>query len=89
MNGPENKQSVTELIYDFFYFYTYEYDQKNQLINIKDGGFTRKFMRDKYPFSIVDPFETQRNPGCSVKFQSDGHKKIMMQFRAALDHYKI
>ena len=36
----------------------------------KGAGFTQKFHRDRYPFSIVDPFEVQRNPGCSVKVHS-------------------
>jgi hypothetical protein len=66
----------------------YEFDPYKQIINIKDGeGFSPKFSRDKFPFSIVDPFETQRNPGCSVKFRSEGYKKIMMQFRTVLDQF--
>lgn len=36
---------------------------------------------------MVDPFEVQRNPGCSVKFHSNSHKKIMAQFRAAIDKF--
>lgn len=51
------------------------------------AGFTQKFHRDRFPFSIVDPFEVQRNPGCSVKFHSPCHKKIISQFRAALDKF--
>jgi hypothetical protein len=60
------------------------------IINISDGGgFSKKLTKDKHPFSMVDPFETNRNPGCSVKMYSNEHKKIMMQFRAALDHYRF
>ena len=57
---------------------------------IKTGaGFSQKFHKDRFPFSIVDPFEVQRNPGCSVKFHSNAHKKIIAQFIAALDKFNI
>ena len=53
-----NSQSVAELIYNFFFFYVYEFDTANMIIDIKEGGFTQKKIKDKYPFSIQDPFET-------------------------------
>lgn len=78
MDKEKNTQSIAELIYGFFFFYTYDFDQTRQQINVKDGGFTEKETKDKCPFSIVDPFESQRNPGRSVLMHSEGHKKIMM-----------
>ena len=53
------------------------------------AGFSQKFNRDRFPFSIIDPFEVQRNPGSSVKFHSPAHKKIIRQFRAALDKFNV
>lgn len=90
MPKERNTKSIAELIYEFFYFYVYEFDYNNQVIDIKNSsGFSPKCSRDKYPFSIVDPFEASRNPGCSVYMNSDSHKKIMMQFRSALDRFKL
>ncbi len=85
MPKEENKKSVSELIYEFLYFYVYEFDTSTMVINIKEkwnesvqlvskngqniegrAGFSRKFQKDKYPFSIVDPFEVLRNPGCTL-----------------------
>mmetsp|Transcript_21780 Transcript_21780/g.33658 ORF Transcript_21780/g.33658 Transcript_21780/m.33658 type:complete len:162 (+) Transcript_21780:2507-2992(+) len=97
MPKEENTKSVSQLIYEFFYFYVYEFDSANMVINIKEDGsdtippldadaspmkgirhgFSQKFRKDRFPFSIVDPFEVQRNPGCSVKFHSLPHKTIM------------
>ena len=58
---------TSQLIYDFFYFYSYEFDPNNQVINIKDTkGFSDKVKKNKYPYTIVDPFEDLRNPGVSV-----------------------
>mmetsp|Transcript_28370 Transcript_28370/g.27318 ORF Transcript_28370/g.27318 Transcript_28370/m.27318 type:complete len:200 (-) Transcript_28370:35-634(-) len=92
LGKDRNTLSVPELLYEFFYFFTYCFDPQNQVINVKDGenGFAAKSTKeeDKYPYSIVDPFETYRNPGISVKFDSPSHAKIQMQFRAALDHFK-
>jgi hypothetical protein len=85
MPKKENKKSVGELIYEFLYFYVYEFDSSTMVINIKENrnesillksksgkniegkaGFCQKFQKDKYPFSIVDPFEVMRNPGCTL-----------------------
>jgi DNA polymerase sigma len=38
MPKEENKKSVSELIYEFFYFYVYDYDSLNMVINIKETG---------------------------------------------------
>lgn len=85
-----NTKTVAELLYEFFYFYTYEFDQRTQVIDVKNGGgFSLKCSRDRYPFSIVDPFEPTRNPGCSVYMNSDAHRSIMMQLRSALDRFTV
>ena len=34
----ENKKSVAQLIYDFLYFYVYDFDSENMVINIKEPG---------------------------------------------------
>ena len=88
-NKQENQKSVAELMYGFFYFYVYEFDQHRQMIDISCGdGFSTKSGKDMYPFSIVDPFDTGRNPGQSVKMGSKQHKIVMMQMRVALDRFK-
>jgi hypothetical protein len=38
MPKDENTKSVSKLIYEFFYFYVYEFDTANMVINIKDAG---------------------------------------------------
>lgn len=38
MPKEENTKSVAELVYDFFYFYLYEFDSANMVINIKEAG---------------------------------------------------
>jgi len=88
--GGRNTKTVAELLYEFFYFYTYEFDSHSQVIDVKNGGgFSPKCSRDRYPFSIVDPFEATRNPGCSVYVNSEAHRIIMMQFRNALDRFRV
>ena len=37
MPKEENKKSVSELIYEFFYFYVYNFDSANMVINIKEA----------------------------------------------------
>lgn len=37
MSKEENKKSVGELIYEFLYFYIYEFDSSNMVINIKEN----------------------------------------------------
>ena len=34
----ENKKSVAQLIYDFLYFYVYDFDPEYMVINIKEPG---------------------------------------------------
>ena len=90
MPKERNEKSVAELLYEFFYFYAYEFDYNQKVIDIiSNSGFSPKYTRNKYPFSIVDPFETSRNPGCSVYLNSDAYMKIMMQFKNSLDHFKL
>ena len=38
MPKEENKKTVAELIYEFLYFYIYEYDSSSMVINIKEIG---------------------------------------------------
>lgn len=38
MPKEENKKSVAQLIYEFFFFYVYEFDSANMVINIKEAG---------------------------------------------------
>ena len=38
MPKDENIKCVSKLIYEFFYFYVYEFDTANMVINIKDAG---------------------------------------------------
>jgi hypothetical protein len=62
-------------------------------INIKEtgsdfgAGFSKKLLRDNFPFSIVDPFEVQRNPGCTVYVNSIEHTNIMAKFKLALKKF--
>ena len=37
MPKEENEKSVGELIYEFLYFYVYEFDSSNMVINIKEN----------------------------------------------------
>lgn len=58
MPKEKNNKGCAELLYEFFYFYNYTFDSSKQVIDIKNGnGFSTKWSGDKYPFSIVDPFE--------------------------------
>lgn len=38
MPKEENTKSVAQLIYEFFYFYVYDFDSANMVINIKEAG---------------------------------------------------
>jgi len=38
MPKEENTKPVSQLIYQFFYFYVYEFDSANMVINIKEAG---------------------------------------------------
>ena len=90
IKDPEqrNKASVGQLLYEFFVFFLYEFDPNSQVISVKEpSGFARKCQSDKLPFSIVDPFDVHKNPGRHVKTNSVQHKRIMMQFRIALDRF--
>ena len=85
-----NMKTVAELLYEFYFFYLYEFDSSTQVIDIKNGGgFSPKCSRDRYPFSIVDPFEATRNPGCSVYMNSDAHRTIMLHFKSALGRFRV
>ena len=90
MPKERNTKSVSELLFDFFYFFSYQFNSNSQVIDVKNSkGFTPKISKDLTPFTIVDPFEQQRNPGSSVLMNSKGHKKIMMHFRSALDQFVV
>lgn len=88
--GSRNTKSVAELVYEFFYFYVYEFDCNKRVIDVKNGGgFSPKCSRDRYPFSIVDPFEPTRNPGCSVYINSEAHRQIMHEMKQALNRFRL
>ena len=38
MPKENNTKSVAQLIYEFLYFYVYEFDSTNMVINIKETG---------------------------------------------------
>lgn len=38
MPKEENKKSIAQLVYEFFYFYVYEFNPSNMVINIKETG---------------------------------------------------
>jgi len=78
MPREKNTQSCSELLYEFLIFYLYEFNHQTMAISVKDtNGFVKKYEKDNFPFSIIDPFDVQRNPGSTVRFNQNGHKKIM------------
>ena len=88
LGASRNTATVGQLLYEFFVFFLYEFDPASQVISVKEpSGFARKCQSDKLPFSIVDPFDVHKNPGRHVKNNSVQHKRIMMQFRIALDRF--
>lgn len=68
--------SVSQLIYNFFHFYSYDFDPESMQIDIPKGGFSYKDEHDTSAFSIIDPFDLHNNPGKHVKTFSDEHMKI-------------
>ena len=66
--GEENCMSVTELLIKFFEFYAYEYN--HYLISIKNSNKIEAKKNEEIAFPIEDPFESEHNPGHSMKINS-------------------
>lgn len=76
----KNEMSTAELVYKFFDFYVNTFTT-DQMINIKEGGFTEKLSKaDTVAFSIVDPFQIEHNPGQSMRANSISYKSIISKF---------
>ena len=66
--GEENCMSATELLIKFFEFYSYEYN--HYLISIKNSNKIEAKENEEIAFPIEDPFESEHNPGQSMKINS-------------------
>ena len=79
--GEENTKHLSALMIEFFQFYVNIFDSKYEQINIRADGFIKKYVADNFPFSIVDPFDDNKNPGDSVRFGTEQHAKILHEFK--------
>ena len=63
-NGKVNKESVGNLLVNFFEYFAYYFDQRQKISIHKELKETIKMHNeDNYAFSIDDPFEISNNPG--------------------------
>jgi len=87
--GSANTTNVADLLCQFFYYYTYEFDMRNGAVSVRCGkviskaekGWTKKVERDEVLFAIEDPFEVTHNLGRLV--DGDGLAAISAEFRRA------
>ena len=70
--GNENESSVTELLVQFFEYYSYIYNTNNNhyLISIKHSDKKPAINCDHMVFPIEDPFDVAHNPGKTLKINS-------------------
>lgn len=71
--GNENESTVTELLMQFFEYYSYIYNCNNNhyLISIKHSDKKPAINCKQYAFPIEDPFDLSHNPGKSLKVDSE------------------
>jgi DNA polymerase sigma len=77
--GNENNSSVTELLVQFFEYYSYKYNMANHyLISIKNS--TKKIAKncEQIVFPIEDPFDIEHNPGKTLKFNTQQHSEFFL-----------
>ena len=82
-----NEMSTAELIYKFFDFYINKFPP-DQMINISEGGFSKKDSKDNYACSIVDPFQIEHNPGQTPKLNCMSHRIMISKIEDVLAKVK-
>ncbi|XP_042504526.1 UTP:RNA uridylyltransferase 1-like isoform X2 [Macadamia integrifolia] len=69
--GAQNKESIAQLIWGFFDYWSFRHDHANAVISVRTGSivskqakdWTRRIGNDRHLIRIEDPFETSRDLG--------------------------
>lgn len=69
--GHQNKETIAQLVWGFFYYWAYCHDYANAVISVRAGSiiskrekdWTRRIGNDRHLICIEDPFETSHDLG--------------------------
>lgn len=87
-----NKMSVAELIYNFFKFYLFIFDENNYCIDIQNQEFFYRFFKhsnnyeEKSQYVIIDPIDYGYNPARYLEKNSLQAKTLKKEFWQALQN---
>jgi len=83
-----NKQTVGELLLQFFTFYGYSFDMRDFVVSVRTGSPLQRskvkghYKSDSWRFSIEDPFELKHDLGSKISGK-ESMRHIMMELRRA------
>ncbi|RDX99123.1 UTP:RNA uridylyltransferase 1, partial [Mucuna pruriens] len=89
--GRHNKETISQLVWGFFYYWAYCHDYANAVISVRTGSiiskrekdWTRRIGNDRHLICIEDPFETSHDLGRVVDKHSI--KVLREEFERAAD----
>jgi hypothetical protein len=90
--GAANKETIGELLFDFFRFFAHELDYETSVISVRHGkiltrqekGWDHTSKEGQWRLTIEEPFNTTRNLGNSA--DSTAFRGIHLELRQAFDH---
>jgi hypothetical protein len=90
--------SVAELVYNFFYFYLYVFNEIEYAIDISEVKYVYRedcisfidgnCANDKPVYWIVDPYDYSYNPAHYMKSRSSQHRNFIEEMKKAMDNIK-
>jgi DNA polymerase sigma len=92
--------TVSELVYHFFYFYSFMFNEDDYAIDITKENYIYRdecvsfvngssICSEKAAYWIVDPFDYSYNPGNYMKRKSSQHNTFKEEMKKAMDKIKI
>jgi len=86
--GNENESTVTELLVQFFEYYSYIYNTNNNhyMISIKNSDKKPAINCDQIVFPIEDPFDVAHNPGKSLKVNSQQFSDFIFYMKKEINN---
>ena len=85
--GNENNLNTTELLVQFFEYYSYKYNMNNHyLISIKHSNKILVNNNEQIVFPIEDPFDVSHNPGKSLKYNTQQHSEFILCMKKEINN---
>lgn len=93
--GSRNRESIAQLVWEFFNYWAYHHDYANHVISVRTGRLLSKMAKrwnwstrfDRHLMCIEDPFEISHNLGRSVDAFSLGFLKTEFKRAAEIMQY--